>query len=201
MLKTVMRTGSVHAATLIGWPSLLFLLVQLDALHPVFRLNTAAANLAFGSASFLFPFVSASYALNTPKHLFTRIILIIFLSPLLCLAIAALFFESGAAVETFQTGKNPNFELLARAPMDGYSVAVYRTDCGAPCSFGIYLLQEKPIFPGVLLVRALDSFDSADEANFQKLGENRLRTNVRKYSNSHTAIEAHDFELKSWVYF
>ncbi len=201
MLPAIMRTGWVRTALLIAWPLALFVLIQADGLYPVLRLEGAATNQIVGAASFLLPFLALKHALNVPRYTLTKVAVTIALMPLLFASIFAGFVEVYSASEVLLTGSNPTFELLARTSMDGYSVAAYRTNCGAPCSFGVYLLQERPIFPGVLLVRALDSFDSADGASFEKLGGNRLRVNVRKYSSSHTAVEAHDFELDPWIYF
>jgi uncharacterized SAM-binding protein YcdF (DUF218 family) len=128
------------------------------------RFSNDIVNFVVGTLSFLLPFLTAFFALIIPRRWLTTVIAIVLLLPLLCFSALGLFFESLLIGDTFRTGLNPAFERIARVPMGGYSVGIYLSNCGAPCSLDIEVLQEKTIIPGILLVRELSGFDEAGEA-------------------------------------
>jgi len=105
--------------------------------------------------------------------------------------------------DTWRTGVNSAFEPIASVPMGGYSVGIYRTNCGAPCSFGIYPLQEKQIMPGILLVRALPGFEPADKAAFKVIGKDALLLQVPEYFDGEVRTPARSrvYHLKRFLYF
>jgi hypothetical protein len=50
------------------------------------------------------------------------------------------------------------WERISTIETGRHTVAIYLTNCGVPCSFGLVVRQEREILPGVLIVRDLDNF-------------------------------------------
>src|SRR5208282_3297373 len=128
------------------------------------------------------------------------------LLPLLCFSALGLLFNGVLVRDALRIGSNPAFERIATAPMGGYSVGIYVSDCGAVCSPGIDLIQEKQIIPGILLTRALDGIDQADKATYQVIGQNSLTISTPAYPDSDRPWESiparsKTYHLKSFVYF
>jgi hypothetical protein len=190
----------------LGLPLLVFVLVQADSDVPFVRFSNELANLTVGALSFLLPFLTAFFAFVIPRRWLTTVITVVVLLPLLCYSAVGLLFEGLSIGDTFRTGADPSFERIASAPMTGYFVGIYRTNCGAPCSYGIYPLQEKQVIPGILLVRALPGFDEADGATFKVIGQDTLQINVPPYVDNYhpwASIPARSktYRLKPFLYF
>jgi hypothetical protein len=162
----------------IGVPLLGFMILQADGCFPFVRFSNDVADSVVGALSFLLPFLAAFFAFVIPRRWLTTIVVLVLLLPLLCFSALGLFFESLLIGDAFRLGANPSFERIARVPMGAYSVGIYLSDCGAPCSFDIDLLQERTIIPGVLLVRELPGFDEADQATYKVIGQDTLQVNV-----------------------
>jgi hypothetical protein len=195
-----------RTAKFLGLPLLVFVLLQADNDFPFVRFSNAFANVAFGTLSFLLPFLAAFFAFVVPKRWLTSVLVVVFLLPILCFSAAGLFFEGLMAGDIWRTGLNPSFERISTVPLDGYSVGIYRTNCGAPCSYGIYPLQERQIIPGILLVRALPGFDEAGGATYQVIGQDTLLINVPPYVDDYhpwASIPARSqtYHLKPFLYF
>jgi hypothetical protein len=193
----------IRTAKFLGLPLLAFALIQADESFPFLRFDSELANVLVGDASYLLPFVAAFFALIIPRSPLTKVIAVLMLLPLLCYSAVAGLLESFIASDTYRTGVNPGFEPVARANMDGYAVAIYRTNCGAPCSYGIYLLQEKRIEPGILLVRSLPNFYPADNATYQVIGKDTLLVQVPEYFDGQVRIpvRSRTYRLRPFVYF
>jgi hypothetical protein len=195
-----------RTAKFLGLPLLVFVLLQADNDFPFVRFSNAFANVAVGTLSFLLPFLAAFFAFVIPKRWLTTVIVVALLLPLLCASAVGLLFGGLSIVDMFRTGSDASFERIASAPMIGYSVGIYRTNCGAPCSYGIYPLQEKQIVPGILLVRPLPGFDEADAATYKVIGQDTLLINVPPYVDDYhpwASIPARSktYHLKPFLYF
>src|SRR2546428_4041142 len=99
-------------------------------------------------------------------------------------------------------GKDASFELLAAAPVEGGRVAFYRTNCGATCSFGIAVRQERRLLWRVVLVRDLGGFYPAHGARYESLGPTSIRVSVPPY----VAIPGYParsevYDIRPWLYF
>ncbi|HVN91903.1 MAG TPA: hypothetical protein VMT61_18960 [Candidatus Binataceae bacterium] len=204
MLTAIMRVGWLGNAILVGWPIVLFVLIQADGFYPVLRFDSPAANQIAGAASFLLPFVSLGFAASAPRHRFTRIVLIMVMSLPLCVCVVGVFGEGGAAIETLRTGVNPYFQLAARTPMDGYWVALYYDSL----TFGsnIYVLQERPLVPGLLLIRPVEVIRDGREAKCQRIGQNRIKVDVAVCfecvaPKTHTPARTEIYDLNPNLYF
>jgi hypothetical protein len=191
-----------RATKFLGLLLLGLLVVLANAAFPLVRFRNELANVIVGAISLLLPFVAAVFVLMVPfpRRSLTAGIAIVLLLLLTLFCTFGLFVWSFPISETYRTGVNPEFQQIASVPMDRYSVNIYLTDCGTPCSFGIYILQEKQIFPGVLLVRKLYDFDPAREATYKVLGNNTIRVDVPAYDERNGA-QSVIFRLKPYLYF
>jgi hypothetical protein len=202
MSAAVTPRAWTRSTKFVGLLLLGLLVVLADASFPFVRFRNELANVIVGAMSLLLPFVAAVFVLMVPfpTRSLTAGIAIILLLPLMLFGAFGLFVWSFPISETYRTGVNPEFQQIASVPMDGYSVKIYLTDCGTPCSFGIYILQEKQIFPGVLLVRKLYDFDPAREATYKVLANNTIRVDVPAY-NERNGAQSKIFRLKPYLYF
>jgi hypothetical protein len=90
-------------------------------------------------------------------------------------------------------------ERVTAKSVDGYQVVVYRYNCGAPCSLSLAVYQERTLLPGLNLVRFLDDYDPAAQANLEVIGENEVRVTVIPYHES--PRQSQIFHLKRFIYF
>jgi len=181
-----------------------FLVVVANDWYPVIRFSDERLNVAVGTAICFMPFVTAIFALFIPRRWLTRIFVIVPLVPLMLVSLFVLLLDiSISDIDTFRTGLNPAFEPIARVPMGGYSVGIYLTNCGAVCSFGIEILQEKQIVPGLLLVRRLEGFEPAIWPVYQVIGKGIIRVDVPRYGVGSDAALARSrtYYLKPYLYF
>jgi len=195
-----------RAAKFLGLPLLVFVLLQANGSFPIVRLSSDSANYAVGTLSFILPFLTAFFAFVVPKRWLTSALIVVFLLPILCFSAVGLFFEALMARDVWRTGLNPSFERISTVPLAGYSVGIYRTNCGAPCSYGIYPLQEKQIIPGILLVRQLDGFGDAGEATYKVIGPDTLMLSIPAYVDNDRPWESiparsRVYHLKPFLYF
>lgn len=192
-----------RAAKFVGLPLAGFALLQFDSVYPFVRFSNELANVFVGTTSYLLPFVAMIFALIIPRHWWSKVIITLVLLPLSLLCLMVCLLGSPTIGDILRTGVNGEFELINRASMGGYSVGIYRTNCGATCSFGIYPLQEKQIIPGVLLVRALGGFYPADNAAFKILGKDALLLQVPEYFDGEVRTPARErvYHLKRFLYF
>jgi hypothetical protein len=58
----------------------------------------------------------------------------------------------------YKNGRDLSFDQFAETPWRGSHVRLYRIDCGATTDYGVVIRQELNLFPGVQLVRRLDTF-------------------------------------------
>lgn len=64
------------------------------------------------------------------------------------------------------------FEQIKSLSLDNSDIVAYRTNGGAMTSFGILVMQEKNIIPGIKLVKRIYGQDHKDNVNIIKTGEN-----------------------------
>jgi hypothetical protein len=195
-----------RTAKFLGLPLLGFGFLLADGLFPFVRFRNDLANFVVGTLSFLLPFLTAFFAFVIPRRWLTTVIAVALLLPLLCLSSLCLLLNGLLIGDAFRAGLNPAFERIANVPMGGYSVSIYRTDCGAPCGMGIDLLQERTIFPGILLVRRLPGFDDAGDATYKVIEQDTLLIGVPPNVDSYhpwASIPARSetLHLKPFVYF
>jgi len=101
--------------------------------------------------------------------------------PLAPFAIVGVLLGLPAAIgllHTARLGFDPAFEPIARYALDSRGLTVYRTNCGAPCSYGIVVREERPLVPGLLLVRDVYRQYPADTVELRVLGGDRFEIGV-----------------------
>ncbi|WP_207637039.1 hypothetical protein [Desulfosporosinus sp. OT] len=64
------------------------------------------------------------------------------------------------------------FEQIKNLSLDNSDIVAYRTNGGATTSFGILVMQEKNIIPGIKLVKRIYGQDHKENVNMIKTGEN-----------------------------
>lgn len=163
----------------------LFLLVfALDTLYwwsPFFRLGphirftVSALNTIFHLLILLCPWMAFSLALNSPAFS-RRLTRILFIGALVPVMLATIPFAIGDLL--FGGGS----ELVSTASIDGYRIALYRLNCGAPCDFSIAVDQERTLIFPVEIARNLYVFDPAAEARCEIIGKDELRVTSLPYN-------------------
>jgi hypothetical protein len=157
-----------------------FLIIQANWLYPVLRFGSATLNQVFLLLALVLPWLAAGAFLYLPK-VWIKVVAILLLLPALAYSAFFVPFASFIAVLTIRLGYDPTFEPITTVPMGSYRVAIFRTDCGAVCSTGIAVRQERQLFPGVLLVRTLDGFKRGYDATHRVVGRDSLLVNDRLY--------------------
>ena len=74
-----------------------------------------------------------------------------------------------------------SFEPILRQPHGGSELVLYRTNCGAPCSFGLVLRQQRRLFPGLRMTSQLGSWYPADTATLTWPSSELVRVAVAPY--------------------
>ena len=151
-------------------------LVLLNWRSPILRLEPAYLNNVAFAATCLSPWL-AVYLVGGFRNAAARIALrTIFLWAgvvLLPLAIGSLIGGGRGHLGTINTGR--------------HIVKLYETNCGAPCSFGVAVRQERRLIPGVLLVRDLHGFYPAAAPTYTVINPDSIRVDVPAYGGSDPA--------------
>ena len=99
------------------------------------------------------------------------------------LVVVSLLPAACAAIEVTDVSRQRDFgfEPVWREQRGASELVLYRTNCGAPCSFGLVLRQERRIVPGVRAVRRLAGWYPAESASLSPISSNRLLVEVPPY--------------------
>ena len=178
----------------------LYLLGIANWIFPAIRTTSAFANYTFMEFIFLLPSVLSVLAFFITKRLIFRLLLILPLIPIvlcsLLLGMLALF----PLTDIVSRGFDPSFERLQSVQIDDSRITVYRTNEGATTSFGIAARQERPLVPGILLVRRIYGVYPGDEAEVIKLGKDTIKITSPAYGNKRPVPDQAIIKLKPWVY-
>jgi hypothetical protein len=167
---------------------------------PAIRTTSAFANYILMEFIFFLPSVLSFLAFFVTKRLIFRLLLILPLIPvILCsllLGMLALF----PLTNIVSKGFDPSFERLKSVQSDDSKITVYRTDMGATTSFGIVARQERPLVPGILLVRHIYGVYPGAEAEVIKLGKDTIKIISPPYGDKRPMPDQAIIKLKPWVY-
>jgi hypothetical protein len=145
-------------------------LVLLNWRRPFLRLEPAYLNNVVFGATCLSPWL-AVYLVGRLPHAAARIALrTIFICAgvvLFPLAMGSLMGSGWSDLGTIETGR--------------HIVKLYETNCGAPCSFGVAVRQERRLIPGVVLVRDLYGFYPAAWPTYTVINPDSIRVEVPAY--------------------
>ncbi len=74
---------------------------------------------------------------------------------------------------------------LQRLQFSDYNLAVYKTNCGTTCSYGVLVRKEKRyFFETIQRVEKIRSYNKAESITIEKVGENQVRvTEIDFYKN------------------
>jgi hypothetical protein len=95
--------------------------------------------------------------------------------------------------------RDPGFEPVLRQHNGSSDLVLYRTDCGAVCSFGLVLRQERRIAPGVRIARRLANWYPAQTATLNALSPGLIRVNVDPYGDRRPDPIVEDVRLRRSV--
>ena len=92
---------------------------------------------------------------------------------------------------------DPSFEPMLRQRSGSTDLVVYRTNCGAPCSFGLVLRQERRILPGVRIARRLANWYPAASATLTPLSPQLIRVQVAPYGDRRPDPIVQDVQIRA----
>jgi len=196
-LRTVPRHFVWAGVLLASW-----VLMVWNDWNAALRWNSPTLNAASLLIAYLFPWLSLGLVLWRSRGRLRITAVVVLAVPLLyTLIFGPLVFLHLVSVQA-DGDKDSSFEFLAAVPVEGGRVAIYRTNCGATCAFGIAVRQERRLFWRLVLVRHLGGFYRADDARYEALSPRRVRVSVPPY----VAIPGNPtrgdvYEVKPWLYF
>jgi hypothetical protein len=149
-----------------------FCVVMLNWRNPFLRLEPSYVNNVIFGATCLSPWL-VLFLVRPFRHAAARIVLrtmsVAAGVALLPLAIGAFAGGVRADLGTIDTGR--------------HTVKLYETNCGAPCSFGVAVRQERRVIPGFLLVRQLDGFYAAVSPTYAVINQDSIHIEVPAYGD------------------
>ena len=92
--------------------------------------------------------------------------------------------------------RDPGFEPVLRQRNGTSDLVLYRTNCGAPCSFGLVLRQERRIVPGLRIARRLAGWYPAATATLTSLSPALIRVTVDPYGDRRPDSIVEDVRLR-----
>jgi len=105
---------------------------------------------------------------------------------------------AGLEVAFMPGGQNdPGFEPVLRQRNGTSDLVLYRTNCGATCSFGLVLRQQRRIVPGLRIARRLADWYPADSATLLPLSPELIRVQVAPYGNRRPDPIVEDVHLRA----
>jgi hypothetical protein len=145
--------------------------------HAVLRLDSDLANAIATILAWVLPFVF--FAALAPKVKGIRLgFLILVTLALMVLAIIPVSIETMDAIEIARSGRDSGFERIQTIDVaDGSQLVMYRTDCGATCSYGIVLRHEARLIGPIRVVRNVWRAYPAESADVHLIDAHSLTAN------------------------
>jgi hypothetical protein len=142
-----------------------FMLFLVNWREPLLRLDGSLGNALAAMLAWTLPLIG--YVALAPKVKGIRFgLFTILMLPVIAVATIPVLVEVMEAIDIALKGKDFGFDPIQRIPVpDGSEVVMYRTDCGATCSFGIVLRHETSVGSPLRVVRELWSSYPADTAD------------------------------------
>jgi hypothetical protein len=125
--------------------------------YPVLRFSSPILNEIIGFVLAIgLPWITAI----TVFRIGTRSSKIIFLAAALPLLYYSAIVFLGTAMTGFayKNGRDLSFDQFMELQWRGSDVRLYRTDGGATTDYGVVIRQERKVFPGIMLIRPIDTF-------------------------------------------
>lgn len=167
---------------------------------PVLRFATPAANSVAFAATLALPWAALALAQPVLRG-WRRVAHFAALAPLLLYTLPLGTCAAMDAADTLSRGVDYSFEPRGALALGPSRVRVYRTDCGATCDFGVVIRHERPVLPGVLLVREMESWSHAGAADLAA-SPGGVRAIITETSRGYRGPGGpHVLAVHPWVYF
>lgn len=192
------RRARARAAWLNALALALFLAAYANERAPVLRLASAVANaLAFLGASALpwAALVAGQRVLRGRASAAHALLLAPVLLGTIPLGTCALL----TAGDTARRGVDHSFAPRRTLRLGPARVRVYRTNCGAPCDFGVVVRHERALLPGLLLVRDVGRWYHAQDATVRPIPGGIEVTVVPTDPRYRVPVGPHRVALRPWV--
>ena len=176
------------------WLSVLgvfFVIGAANALFPVLRFDSQAANWAAACVLFSTPLVAPVFLLRLEGRRLFRILGCVGLTPLIAASLLLALVSGSCLQQTQSKGTDPSFQTLARLPLEGSRVTAYLSNSGSMGSLTVFVRHEKTLVPGLLLVRSVLGRHGAREATLRAVGP--LDVEVRVDGGAPTVIALRRF--------
>jgi hypothetical protein len=193
--RSRVRAASMNAVALA-----LFLAAFANARTPVIRLSSALANAVVFLGASALPWVALASGQRVLRgwasaaHALLLAPVLLFTLPLGTCALLT----AGAATPR---GVDPSFEPRHTLDIGPSRVRVYRTNCGATCDFGVVVRHERPLAPGLLVVREVGNWYHAYDATVRPVAGGVEVTVLPTDTSYHVAAGPHRLALRPWVRF
>jgi hypothetical protein len=158
-------------------PIAVFVLAWVNWRYPLVRFHSQLANQVAFLGVLLLPIAAGIAGTGVPERKIRwllRLPVAPFATVGAVLALPALI----GLIDTARFGYDPAFEPIARYALESRGLTVYRTNCGAPCSYGIVVRVERPLLPGLLVVRDVYREYPADTVQLRVLGGDQFEIGV-----------------------
>jgi len=166
----------------------------------VFRFTVPLLNYIFVAALLCFPFTAIRPLSQLSR--WPRLAGFILLVPLLLMCVLLMVISlSCGRLELHHGRPDSAIQVVDSVQQDGYAVRLL-FDIGPPVgSTLLWVQQERPIVPGLLLVKVVDTFDN-ENPNGKLTSEGRSAIRLRMPPTSYRPEDVNRiYRLKRWVYF
>lgn len=170
--ERLFRATVVYIGCMLG-----FVTVVANWRQPLLRLDTHVANDVVLLVALLLPFMGFC-SLVSQLTGWRQWLLSLVMFPVIVPSILLALFVSLDTVDTARTGRDLGFNPIQRIEVpDGSEIVMYRTDCGAPCSFGIVVRHEERIVGSLRVVQDVWDAYPADSASVRVVDSRHFEAN------------------------
>ena len=166
--------------------------------YPVIRFESPELNGLFGFAlAFLLPWLAVMAIFRVGRRWTTIIAIIAILPTVLYSGVVGFaFMWTGFGLD----GRDNTFERFSDSRWQRSHIRLYRTDGGATTDFGVVVRQERTLFPGVEIVRPIDSFYHCYSLNVSAT-DSGIKLSDPAATCQTFSGRSREYRLKPFVYF
>jgi hypothetical protein len=155
-------------------PILVFVAAWTNWRIPTLRFESPLANQVAFLVAMLVPVVGVIAGPGADAGRWDRWLLRLAVAPFAFVGLLMSLPTAEAIYGTAHSGVDLSFEPIARYEVVLPRLIVYRTNCGATCSYGIVVRAEQRLLPGLLFVRNVFTDSPADSAVVRVLTDRRV---------------------------
>jgi hypothetical protein len=164
----------------IGLASAAFVLIIWNWLDARLRFSNLLLNHLFLLASLSLPWIALSF-LGRLAPGWKRRVVALLVAPTLLVTLPLLPVIGVGIASVLWRGPDSRQKLLTRVDMGAYQVALYRAGPGFMTDVSVIVRQERPLLPGLLLVRDVDRLPSTSAADCAVLAPDQLRVDMARH--------------------